>query len=83
MQQSDARHSSRQEGSVPKLLRSRTRTRRRRRKRSWGAPWASSLPFFLTCGTLWTSPVLVSLALLFQRLYGRPARHRYLMACSH
>jgi ABC-type sugar transport system permease subunit len=65
MQQSNVWHSLRQEGGVPELLRTRTRTRRKRRKRSWAAPWAYLLPLFLSCGTFWTSPALVSLAIFF------------------
>ena len=83
MQQSKVWHLLRQEVSVPELLRSRTRTRRRRRKRSWAAPWAYSLPVFLSCNTLWTSLALVSLAIPFHRKYGRPAELLCLIACSH
>ena len=80
MQQLYAWHTRQHEVGDPELLRSRTRTRRRRRKRSWGVQWAYCLPVFLNCGTLWTSPVLVSLAILFHRLDGGPAKHLYLMA---
>jgi hypothetical protein len=83
MQQSNVWHSLRQEVGVDELLRTRTRTRRKRRKRSWAAPWAYVLPLFLSCGTFWTSPALVSLAILFHRKYGRPAEHLCLIACSH
>jgi hypothetical protein len=65
MQQSNAWHPLQQEVGMRELLRSRTRTRRRRRKRSLGVPWAYFLPVFLSCGALWTSPALVSLAIRF------------------
>jgi hypothetical protein len=83
MQQANTWRSLQQGVGVPERLCSRTRTRRRRRKRSWGAPWACLLLVFLDRGTVWHSPALVLMAMLFRRQYGRPAERLCLLACGH